>query len=377
MIYLDHAATTPIPKAVADAMYDVLVNQFGNPSSQYAMGLEMKKKVEGWRKTVADALGCDPKQLYFTSCGTESDNWAISAACWQNRRVGKHIVTTAVEHSAVRETCKWLEQQGYEVTYISPDGRGNISAEQVLEAVRPDTALVSVMLVNNELGTVYPVSEIAAGLKKKNPQTLLHTDAVQAFLKVPCSVKTLGADFIALSAHKIGGPKGIGALYISSRVRNPKPLLSGGSQENGLRGGTESTAQIAGFAKAVELRQEGLSEKLAHMAKIKAYAIEQLSLIPDLQLISDGTAPHVLSVSLVGWPSQNIVNDLSGQGICISAGSACHQGKPSHVIATLKLPKKVSGGVIRLSFGPETTKEEIDACVEALRKHHDSRMPML
>ena len=377
MIYLDHAATTPIPKEVADAMYDVLVNQFGNPSSQYAMGLDMKKKVEGWRKTVADALGCDPKQLCFTSCGTESDNWAISAACWQNRRVGKHIVTTAVEHSAVRETCKWLEQQGYEVTYISPDGRGNISAEQVLEAVRPDTALVSVMLVNNELGTVYPVSEIAAGLKKKNPQTLLHTDAVQAFLKVPCSAKTLGADFIALSAHKIGGPKGIGALYISSRVRNPKPLLSGGSQENGLRGGTESTAQIAGFAKAVELRQNGLTEKLAHMAEIKSYAVEQLSLIPDLQLISDGTAPHVLSVSLVGWPSQNIVNDLSGQGICISAGSACHQGKPSHVIATLKLPKKVSGGVIRLSFGPETTKEEIDACVAALKQHHDTRMPML
>ena len=377
MIYLDHAATTPIPKEVADAMYDVLVNQFGNPSSQYAMGLDMKKKVEGWRKTVADALGCDPKQLYFTSCGTESDNWAISAACWQNRRVGKHIVTTAVEHSAVRETCKWLEQQGYEVTYISPDGRGNISAEQVLEAVRPDTALVSVMLVNNELGTVYPVSEIAADLKKKNPQTLLHTDAVQAFLKVPCSAKTLGADFIALSAHKIGGPKGIGALYISSRVRNPKPLLSGGSQENGLRGGTESTAQIAGFAKAVELRRNGLAEKLAHMAEIKTYAVEQLSLIPDLQLISDGTAPHVLSVSLVGWPSQNIVNDLSGQGICISAGSACHQGKPSHVIATLKLPKKVSGGVIRLSFGPETSKEEIDACVAALKKHHDTRMPML
>ena len=377
MIYLDHAATTPIPKEVADAMYDVLVNQFGNPSSQYALGLEMKKKVEGWRKTIADALGCDPKQLYFTSCGTESDNWAISAACWQNRRVGKHIVTTAVEHSAVRETCKWLEQQGYEITYISPDGRGNISAEQVLEAVRPDTALVSVMLVNNELGTVYPGSEIAAGLKKKNPQTLLHTDAVQAFLKVPCSAKTLGADFIALSAHKIGGPKGIGALYISSRVRNPKPLLSGGSQENGLRGGTESTAQIAGFAKAVELRQNGLAEKLAHMAEIKAYAVEQLSLIPDLQLISDGTAPHVLSVSLVGWPSQNIVNDLSGQGICISAGSACHQGKPSHVIATLKLPKKVSGGVIRLSFGPETTKEEIDTCVAALKQHHDTRMPML
>ena len=377
MIYLDHAATTPIPQEVADAMYEVLSQQFANPSSQYAMGLDMKKQVESWRKTIADALGCDSKQLFFTSCGTESDNWAISAACWQNRRIGKHIVTTAVEHSAVRETCKWLEQQGYEVTYVAPNSKGNISAQQILDAVRPDTALVSVMLVNNELGTIYPISEIAAGLKQKNPQTLLHTDAVQAFLKVPCSPKTLGADFIALSAHKIGGPKGIGALYIGPRVRNPKPFLAGGSQENGLRGGTEATAQIAGFAKAVELRVKGLDEKLAHMAEIKAYAVKQLSTIPDLQFISDGTAPHVLSVSLVGWPSQNIVNDLSGQGICISAGSACHQGKPSHVIATLKLPKKVSGGVIRISFGPETTKEEIDQCVTALRKHHDTRMPML
>ena len=377
MIYLDHAATTPVPREVADAMYEVLSQQFANPSSQYAMGLDMKKQVESWRKTIADALGCDSKQLFFTSCGTESDNWAISAACWQNRRIGKHIVTTAVEHSAVRETCKWLEQQGYEVTYVAPNSKGNISAQQILDAVRPDTALVSVMLVNNELGTIYPISEIAAGLKQKNPQTLLHTDAVQAFLKVPCSPKTLGADFIALSAHKIGGPKGIGALYIGPRVRNPKPFLAGGSQENGLRGGTEATAQIAGFAKAVELRVKGLDEKLTHMAEIKAYAVKQLSAIPDLQFISDGTAPHVLSVSLVGWPSQNIVNDLSGQGICISAGSACHQGKPSHVIATLKLPKKVSGGVIRISFGPETTKEEIDQCVTALRKHHDTRMPML
>ena len=377
MIYLDHAATTPVPRAVADAMYEVLTEQFGNPSSQYQLGLDMKKKVEGWRKTVADALGCDPKNLYFTACGTEGDNWAIQAACWQNRRLGKHIVTTAVEHSAVLQPCKWLEQQGYEVTYIAPDAKGDISAERVLEAVRPDTALVSVMMVNNELGNVYPIAEIAAGLKKKNPDTLLHTDAVQSFLKIPFSAKTLGADFIAISGHKVGGPKGIGALYIGPRVRNPKPLLAGGGQENGLRAGTEATAQMAGFAKAVELRTENLAEKLAHVSDIRAYATEQLLTIPDLRIVGGGTAPHVLAISLVGWPSQNVVNDLSGQGICISAGSACHQGKPSHVVATLKLPKKEAGGVLRISFGPETTKEEIDACVAALRNHHDSRMPML
>ena len=226
MIYLDHAATTPVPRAVADAMYEVLTEQFGNPSSQYPMGLEMKRRVEVWRKTVADALGCGAKQLFFTSCGTEADNWAVTAACWQNRHLGRHIVTTAVEHSAVLEACRWMERQGYEVTYLVPAQDGSLSAEQVLAAVRQDTALVSCMLVNNELGNIYPIAEIARGLAVKNPQTLLHTDAVQGFLKVPCSAKTLGADFLTISAHKIGGPKGIGALYIGPRVRNPKPLLA-------------------------------------------------------------------------------------------------------------------------------------------------------
>ena len=377
MIYLDHAATTPVPREVADAMYAVLTERFGNPSSQYPMGLDMKKQVEAWRGTVADALGCNAGRLFFTSCGTEGDNWAIQAACWQNRHLGRHIVTTAVEHSAILESCRWMEKQGYEVTYLTPDGRGSITAEQVLAAVRPDTALVSVMMVNNELGNVYPIADIARGLAAKNPKTLLHTDAVQGFLKVPFTARALGADFITISGHKIGGPKGVGALYIGPRVRNPRPLLAGGGQESALRSGTEATAQIAGFAKAVELRTENLTDKLAHMADIKAYAAEQLAAIPDCQRIADGTAPHILAVSLAGWPSQNIVNDLGSRGICISAGSACHQGKPSHVVAALKLPKRVAGGVIRLSFGPETTKADIDACVQALREHHDTRMPML
>ena len=377
MIYLDHAATTPVPQEVADAMYQVLTEQFGNPSAQYGLGLDMKKRVESWRQTVAAAMGCDAKQLYFTSCGTEGDNWAITAAVWQNRHMGRHIVTTAVEHSAVLECCRWLEQQGCEVTYLAPDKNGDITAEQVLDAVRPDTAVVSVMMVNNELGNVYPIADIAKGLAAKNPKTLLHTDAVQGFLKIPFQAGRLGADFISVSAHKIGGPKGIGAMYIGPRVRNPRPLLAGGGQEGGLRSGTEATAQIAGFAKAVELRCDGLTDKLAHMADIKRYAAEKLSAIPDCQLIGDGTAPHILSASLVGWPSQNMVSDLGSQGICISAGSACHRGKPSHVVAALHLPKKTAGGVIRLSFGPETTEADIDACAEALLRHHDTRMPML
>ena len=377
MIYLDYAATTPVAREVADIMYQVLTEQFGNPSSQYRIGLEMKKQMELWRKTVADALDCDPGRLFFTSCGTEGDNWAITAALWHNRRLGRHIVTTAVEHSAVLEPCRWLERQGYELTVLSPDSQGNLTAEQVLEAVRPDTALVSVMLVNNELGNLYPIADIARGLAAKNPQTLLHTDAVQGFLKVPCSARNLGADFITLSAHKIGGPKGVGALYISPRVKLPKPLLAGGGQEGGLRSGTEATAQIAGFSKAVELRRDGLAEKLRHMELLKAYAVERLASIPDLKILSTGGAPHILPVSLEGWPSQNIVNDLGSQDIFISAGSACHRGKPSHVVAALGLPKKVAGGAVRLSFGPETTTAEIDACADALRVHHDTSMPML
>ena len=377
MIYLDYAATTPVAQEVADIMYQVLTEQFGNPSSQYRIGLEMKKQMELWRKTVADALDCDPGRLFFTSCGTEGDNWAITAALWHNRRLGRHIVTTAVEHSAVLEPCRWLERQGYDLTVLSPDSQGNLTAEQVLEAVRPDTALVSMMLVNNELGNLYPIADIARGLAAKNPQTLLHTDAVQGFLKVPCSARNLGADFITLSAHKIGGPKGVGALYISPRVKLPKPLLAGGGQEGGLRSGTEATAQIAGFSKAVELRCDGLAEKLRHMELLKAYAVERLASIPDLKILSTGGAPHILPVSLEGWPSQNIVNDLGSQDIFISAGSACHRGKPSHVVAALGLPKKVAGGAVRLSFGPETTTAEIDACADALRVHHDTRMPML
>lgn len=375
MIYLDYAATAPVLRPAADAMYEVLTGQYGNPSSQYPAGLEMKKRVEGWRKTVAAAMDCPPERLFFTSCGTEGDNWALRAALWHNRHAGRHIVTTAVEHSAILECCKWLEREGCEVTYLAPDGQGNISAAQVLEAVRPDTAVVSVMLVNNELGTLYPIVEVARGLATRNPKTLLHTDAVQGFLTF--SAKNLGADLISVSAHKIGGPKGIGALYIGPRLKNPRPLLPGGGQESGLRAGTEATAQIAGFARAAELRMETRQRDQDHLRALKAHAAEVLSSIPDLQFIGNGEAPHILSVSLAGWPSQNIVNDLGGQGICISAGSACHQGKPSHVVKALDLPRRVSSGVIRLSFGPETTFEEIDACAQALRRHHDTRMPML
>lgn len=377
MIYLDHAATTPVPRAVADAMYEVLTEQFGNPSSQYPMGLEMKRRVEVWRKTVADALGCGAKQLFFTSCGTEADNWAVTAACWQNRHLGRHIVTTAVEHSAVLESCRWLESEGYQVTYLKPDSTGMVSARQVLDAVREDTVLVSMMLVNNETGCVFPVAEAAKLLREAGSGALLHCDAVQGFLKVPCDPVGWGVDLMSLSAHKLGGPKGIGALYISPKLRNFRPLLPGGGQEMGLRSGTEATAQIAGFAKAVELRLEHYDEKIRHMADMKALCREKLLTIAGMVTVGGGTAPHILAMSLPGYPSGNIVSDLGSRGICISAGSACHKGKSSHVVSALGLDKRTAAGVIRISFAPENTVEDIEALYEALRDHQAQRCGML
>lgn len=377
MIYLDHAATTPVAREVADTMYDVLLNGSGNPSSQYPYGAAAKKRLEADRAVIAAALGCKPDELYFTSCGTESDNWAIQAALWQNRHVGRHIITTTVEHSAVLETCRALEQQGYEVTYLKPDKTGHITAQQVGEALREDTAAVSVMLVNNETGCVFPVAEIAALLKERKSRALLHTDAVQGFMKVPCDPKALGVDMMSISAHKIGGPKGIGALYVGPNVRNIRPLLHGGGQEEGARSGTEATAQIAGFAKAAELRAQGLADKLAHMAEVKAYCREKLLSINGVVAVGQGEAPHILMVSLVGYPSANVVTDLGSQGICLSAGSACHRGKLSHVVTALGLDKRTANGVLRVSFGPETTFDEIDALYAALLQHKNTRFPML
>ena len=377
MIYLDHAATTPVPKAVADAMYEVLTGQFGNPSSQYPTGQEAKQLVEGCRSVIAKALGCQGKNLYFTSCGTESDNWAIQAAVWQGRHNGRHIITTAVEHSAVLESCKWLEKQGCEVTYLQPDRDGNIHVEQVENALREDTVLVTMMLVNNETGCLFPVKETAQLLKAKKSKALLHSDAVQGFMKVDCDPVGWGVDMMSLSAHKIGGPKGIGALYIADSFRNVRPLLPGGGQEGGLRSGTEATAQIAGFAKAVELRSEHLAQKLRHTAEIKEYCREKLLTIPGMVSVGNGTAPHILSMALAGYPSANIVTDLGEKGICISAGSACHRGKSSHVVSTLGLDKRTAAGVIRISFSPDTTKEDIDTLCAALKEHQASRFPML
>lgn len=375
MHYLDHAATTPVPPQVAQAMAEALTENFGNPSAQYELGRKARDLVEQGRGRVAAALGCRPAQVAFTSCGTEGDNWAILAALHQNRRTGRHIVTTAVEHSAVLQCVKRLEQEGCAVTYVRPDVTGHITAGQVLAALREDTALVSVMLVNNETGARFPVEEIAAGLR--GHPALLHTYAVQGFLKVPFTAGSLGADFVTLSAHKLGGPKGIGALYIGGRARNTRPLLVGGGQESGLRPGTEAVAQIAGFAKAVELRCARLEEVNAHMAACRDYARRRLGDIPGLQFIGPADAPHILSFSLPGYPSQNLVSELSGREIYISAGSACHRGKVSHVLSAMGVERRTAAGTVRVSFGPETERGDIDALAEAVAEHREKRFPML
>lgn len=377
MIYLDHAATTPVPAEVARSVYDTLFSGWGNPSSQYPIGKDARDAVGTARETVAAALGCKASELIFTSCGSESDNWAIRLALHQNRHAGKHLITTAVEHSAILETCKALEQESYSVTYLKPDKNGNITVSQVENALRDDTALVTMMLVNNETGCIFPVAEVAQLLKEKKSRALLHIDAVQGFLKIPFRADTLGADLISISGHKVGAPKGIGGLYLGGRVRAPQPLIYGGGQEQGLRSGTEATGQIAGFAKAVELRCEHLDETLAHMAAIKAYAEETLLALGGVVRVGNGQAPHILSVSLVGYPSANVVAELGSQGICISAGSACHRGQLSHVYRAMGLDKKTAAGVLRISFGPETTKEDIDALTIALKAHRDTRFPML
>ena len=375
--YLDNAATTPVRPEAIQAAVEAMGEGWGNPSARYALGSQAAARVKGWRADVAGALGCAPEEVFFTSCGTESDNWAIQAAAELGKRKGKHIVTTAIEHAAVLEPCKALERQGYEVTYLQPDRQGNISAADLEGALRPDTVLVSMMLVNNETGCIFPVAETARLLRERKSRALLHCDAVQGFLKVPCDPEGWGVDMMSLSAHKLGGPKGVGALYISDRFRNVRPLLPGGGQERGLRSGTEATAQIAGFAKAVELRQEDCDAKLAHMAALRDYCREKLLTIPGMVPVGGGTAPHILALSLAGYPSANIVTDLGAQGICISAGSACHQGKASHVVSALGLDKRTAAGVIRISFSPDNTTSDVDALYDALKAHQAARFPML
>ena len=370
--YLDNAATTRVCPEAARAALEVMTEGVGNPSSGHAAGRAAAARLAEDRAVVAQRLGCAAEELYFTSCGTEGDNWSIHAAMEFNKRRGRHIVVSAIEHSAVLEPVRALAAQGCEVTYLKPDKSGRIRCEDLQAALRPDTALVSLMLVNNELGTLQPVRQAAEAIRRSGCPALLHTDAVQAFLKVPFTPAELGADLLTVSGHKIRAPKGIGVQYVR-RGLEPSPLLLGGGQEQGRRPGTEPTAQIAALAAACRAWDDSFP---AHLSALKQYALETLVAVPGLEVVSAGDAPHICAVSLPGYPSEMLVRDLSDQGVSVSSGSACHKGKPSHVFAALGLPKRTLMGVLRISFSPENTRADVDALRDGLIQITKTRIAM-
>ena len=371
--YLDNAATTMVcPEAIAAAA-DAMAHCYGNPSSTHTKGREAKKLLDSSRRKVADALGCTPAELYFTSCGSESDNWALISGAEYMKRRGRHIISSAVEHDAIRRTLDELERRGYEIARLMPDKSGAIPVQSVIDAVRDDTILVSLMMVNNETGAITDISAVSRELKRIGSKALLHTDAVQGFMKVTFRAKTLGADMISISGHKIHAPKGIGALYIRSGLRL-KPFILGGSQENGMRAGTEAMPQIAAFGTACELAYRGMSENTARMSMLRERAAERLTAdIPELRVISaPDAAPHILSISLPGWRSEVLMNFMEAQGIYVSKSSACKKGGRSHVLEAIGLDARTIDGAIRIGLSRYTTPEDIDALCAALKSAHDT-----
>ncbi len=374
MIYLDHAATTSVCPEAVQAAVEAMTLEFGNPSSRHGLGVTASQQLEKNRTTIADALGCDSNELYFTSCGTEGNNWAIEMAVELGKRVGKHIITTAIEHSAVLQPMAELERNGYQVTYLKPNKSGHVTMEQVEQALREDTVLVSMMLVNNEVGTYMPVKETCQLIKKLGYQTLVHCDGVQGFLKTPCHAHDLGVDFLSISGHKIRGPKGIGALYIRKGIK-AKPWLIGGGQEQGLRAGTSATAQVAAFAAACESWKNHEKVNTECINTCKENFLESfLGEIPCGVVLSAGDAPHICAVSLPGYPSEMVVRELSDKGIYISSGSACHKGKASHVFAAMGFNKLEQMGALRVSFGCDSKVEDGQALVQAMKEITETRM---
>lgn len=369
--YLDNAATTKVCDEAAQAALTAMTENYGNPSSTHTKGREANRLLETARKQVSAALGCTPGELIFTSCGSESDNWAIINGAEAMKRKGKHIISSAVEHDAVRRSLDELESRGFEVTRLAPDEKGGVSLDSVVSALRDDTILVSLMLVNNETGAVTDISSIARAVKKACPAALVHTDAVQGFMKVPFSAKSLGADMISISGHKIHAPKGVGALYVKNGLKL-KPFILGGSQENGRRAGTEAMPQIAAFGAACEIARAGMAENIARMQSLRERAVERLSReIPELVLIGGG-APHILSISLPGWRSEVLMNYLEAKEVYVSRSSACKKGGRSHVLEAMGLSSRVIDGAIRIGLSRFTTAEDIDALCAALKEAHDT-----
>ena len=367
--YLDNAATTRVCPEAAQAALNAMTEIYGNPSSTHTLGREAKKLLEQSRSQVAALLGCPPKDLVFTSCGSESDNWALLGAAEAMRRRGLHVISSAVEHDAIRRSLDELEARGFTVTRLRPDRFGAVPAEAVRAALTPDTILVSLMLVNNETGAVTDIPAVSRLLRETGSPALLHTDAVQAFGKLPFSAGSLGADLISISGHKIHAPKGIGALYIRQGVRL-RPFLVGGGQEDGRRAGTEALPQIAAFGTACALAKSCLAESSARMAAFKRNIVERLSAeLPDLRWLDTG-APHILSLSLPGFRSEVLMNFLEAREVYVSKSSACKKGARSHVLEAIGLDARTIDGALRIGLSRYTVTEDVDALCAGLLEAH-------
>ena len=370
-IYLDNAATTRVCPEAADMAYRVMTEQYGNPSSTHARGREAKKLLDAARRELALCLGCQPKELAFTSCGSEADNWALLSGAWAASARGGHVISSMAEHDAVRKSLDELERRGYEVTRLPPDPSGAVPVQAVLDALRPDTVLVSLMLVNNETGAVNDIPGLARALKKAAPKVLLHCDAVQGFLKVPFTVKSLGADMVTISGHKIHAPKGIGALYIRSGL-HLRPLILGGSQEDGRRAGTEAMPAICAFGEAARLGRALMAGSAERMAGLRQRAVSRLLAENPGLVVIGGGAPHILCVSLPGYRSEVLMSVLESRGISVSKSSACKKGGRSHVLEAMGLPAPVIDGALRLGLSRYTTAEELDAFCLCLREARET-----
>ena len=368
MHYLDNAATTRVLPEAAEAAVEAMRNCFGNPSSLHKMGLDAARLLEDSRKTVAAALGAQPEETYFTACGTESTNISLRGAAHLHRHKKGRIITTAIEHAATANTCKQLAAEGFEVVTLAPDESGHIPPAALAQALTEDTVLLTCQLVNNELGTVQPVEEFGALLRETAPQALFHVDAVQGLCRVPLTPKKWRCDLMSVSGHKIGAPKGIGALYVRKGLRLP-PLMQGGGQEKGLRPGTEPLPNIAAFAAACRVRMAKTEEDCAHVAALAAYLRERIAAaLPDAAFNGAADIPHVVNLSLPGCKSEVMLRVLEGEEVYVSSGSACSKGRQSGVLTALGLPRARTDSALRVSFCPENTREDVDAFIAAAEK---------
>ena len=368
MIYLDNSATTKPCAEAVEAMTKALTENWGNPSALYNFGIDTARLLRQARHSVASAMGAEPDRVFFTSGGTEADNWAVFGAAKRMGKRGKHIITTAIEHHAILNCMKELETQGFEVTYLQPDSLGRITLEDLKAALRKDTILVSIMMVNNEVGSVMPIAQMVRLTHKLCPDAIFHTDAVQGFLKVPFAAKTLGADLISVSSHKIHGPKGAGALYISPRFKSFPPLLLGGGQENGYRSGTEGVPAILGFAAACTAVSATFRSDIQREAGLIAQYAEKFAALDGVVVNGCHEAPHVLSLAVPGIPVQNTINILQDHSICVSAGSACAKGHRSHVLSAMNLAPEIIDSAFRISLCRDTTAEELETLYTVLRE---------